>query len=330
MRIVCRQHEPGITRFHHQRVFAVMQQPQVVVSQCGNGNQIHAVVSMKSEIIGFSDWLKTPPGAYLLNWERTQFDQTVSDIFGYHALQLGLPELDALMVNRMPHKWLALETLPPQPPDLASNAAGAKQTEHTSAETARATPSSRKVAFLTDSGALPFPESSLDLVVLPHTLELGSDPHATLREVERVLVPEGRVVISGFNPVSLWGLGRRHFRSPDVTTVQPPYLPGTSEFIGYWRLRDWLRLLNFEVESARFGCYRPAFGNQKWLDRFHWMDTAGERWWPIFGAVYFLAAVKRVHGVRLLEPGWKTRKVPAAAPAAVVNKNQIHERGPKA
>ena len=278
---------------------------------------------MKSKIIGFADWLKTPPGAYLLNWERTQFDQTVSDIFGYHALQLGLPQLDALLVNRMPHKWLALETLPPATPMFSQNIKEPEPTGQHSIRTAGPTPGSREVAFLTDSGALPFPESSLDLVVLPHTLELGSDPHATLREVERVLVPEGRVVISGFNPISLWGLGRRHYRSPDMATVRPPYLPGTSEFIGYWRLRDWLRLLNFEVESAHFGCYRPAFGSQKWLDRFQWMDPAGERWWPIFGAVYFLGAVKRVHGVRLLNPGWKTRKVPAAAPAAVANKNQI-------
>jgi SAM-dependent methyltransferase len=321
MVIGCGHHATRITRFYHQRVVTAMQQPHVIVSQCRNGNQIHAVVSMRSEIIGFSDWLKTPPGAYLLNWERAQFDQTVSDIFGYHALQLGLPELDTLMVNRMPRKWLALETLPPRSPDLYRSVASAA--ESPGSETAKAAPSSRKVAFLTDSGALPFSEGSLDLVVLPHTLELGADPHATLREVERVLVPEGRVVISGFNPVSLWGLGRRHFRSTEMGTIQPPYLPRTSQFIGYWRLRDWLRLLNFEVESAHFGCYRPAFGSQTWLDRFHWMDVAGERWWPIFGAVYFLDAVKRVHGVRMLEPGWKTHKVPTAAPAAVANKNQI-------
>ena len=315
-------HQPGVDWAHHHVLFAVMQHAQSIVSQCEKGNQIHAVVWMKSEIIGFTDWLKTPPGAYLLNWERAQFDQTVSDIFGYHALQLGLPELDALLVNRMPHKWLALEGS--SAPNVSSKAAAVRDTDCVSDETADAAGSSRKVAFLTDSGALPFPESSLDLVLLPHTLELGADPHATLREVQRVLVPEGRVVISGFNPVSLWGLGRRHYRSPHAGTVQPPYLPGTREFIGYWRLRDWLRLLDFEVESASFGCYRPAFASQKWLDRFHWMDAAGERWWPIFGAAYFLGAVKRVHGVRLLEPGWKTRKTPVAAPAAVANKNISH------
>ena len=62
---------------------------------------------MNSKIISLADWLQTPPGEYLLAWERFQFDQAVSDIFGYHALQLGLPQLDTLKNNRMPHRWLA-------------------------------------------------------------------------------------------------------------------------------------------------------------------------------------------------------------------------------
>ncbi len=264
---------------------------------------------MNSEIIGLTDWLKTPPGEYLLSWERAHFDQAVSDIFGYHALQLGLPELDALQANRMPHKWLALEFAPSPPsPDATDPARG----------------SSPRAALLTDSGALPFPEGSLDLVVLPHTLELSGDPHATLREVERVLVPEGRVVITGLNPASLWGLRQRRGHLYQRWGYDDLFLPKTGEFIGYWRLRDWLRLLNFEVESGRFGCWRPALTSQPWLDRFEWMDAAGERWWPIFGAVYFLVAVKRVRGMRLLEPAWRTRQTTAAAaPAAVANKRPL-------
>ncbi|WP_411880306.1 class I SAM-dependent methyltransferase [Polaromonas sp. YR568] len=272
---------------------------------------------MSSEIIGLTDWLKTPPGAYLLDWERAHFDEAVSDVFGYHALQLGLPEIDALQANRMPHKWLALESAPSSPaPGEGATAAPAT--------------SSRRAALLTDSGALPFPESSLDLVVLPHTLELSRDPHATLREVSRVLVPEGRVVISGLNPTSLWGLRQRRAHLYRRLGYDNLYLPKTGEFIGYWRLRDWLRLLDFEVESGRFGCYRPALTSQAWLERFEWMDAAGARWWPIFGAVYFLAAVKRVRGVRLLEPAWKTRKAPAAAPAVVANKEPATRSRPPA
>ena len=51
-----------------------------------------------------SDWFRTPPGQALLRWEQAQFDAAVADVFGYHALQLGLPEIDALAANRMPHR----------------------------------------------------------------------------------------------------------------------------------------------------------------------------------------------------------------------------------
>ncbi len=265
---------------------------------------------MNSEIISLTDWLKTPPGRYLLNWEALHFDQTVSDIFGYHALQLGLPEINTLQANRMPHQWLAGTRAQRESPSsmaLSSAALGG----------AGEGKSSLRTSLLADPAALPFPENCLDLVVLPHTLEISQDPHSALREVARVLVPEGRVVISGLNPVSLWGLRQRRARrgADELDAVR------RSELIGYWRLRDWLRLLSFEVESARFGCYRPTFSSQKWLDRFGWMDTAGERWWPIFGAVYFLVAVKRVRGVRLLEAGWKTHQAQPSAPGVVVNKD---------
>ena len=67
-------------------------------------------------IIGLAHWLKTPAGRYLLGWEQRELDQTVVDVFGFHALQLGLPELDALRANRMPHRWIALDatTTPPK------------------------------------------------------------------------------------------------------------------------------------------------------------------------------------------------------------------------
>ena len=277
---------------------------------------------MNSEIISLTNWLKTPPGTYLLAWEQAHFDQAVSDIFGYHALQFGLPELDALQANRMPHKWLAQTYLPGAAVLVPAQGYSVNGMETNSI-------SSPRVALLADSASLPFPEGSLDLVILPHTLELGSDPHSALREVARVLVPEGRVVISGFNPASLWGLRQRRAYLYRQFGYGELFLPQAGEYIGYWRLRDWLRLLNFEVESAHFGCYRPALTSQPWLDRFDWMDTAGERWWPIFGAVYFLVAVKRVRGMRLLEPGWKGRKAPAAAPAVVANKEPASRYKPQ-
>lgn len=246
-------------------------------------------------------WFETPPGKYLLAWERAEFDRAVSDIFGYHALQLGLPELDALQANRMPHKWLALSE-------------------------AQAVESTTRPDIITNYSALPFEENSLDLVVLPHSLELNVDPHTTLREVERVLVPEGKVVICCLNPASLWGLRQRRAHVYRRLGFGELYLPDAGEFIGYWRLRDWLRLLSFEVEASSFGCWRPAMSTEKWLQRYDWMDSIGHRWWPIFGAVYFIVAVKRVRGAKLIGATWKAPKRLATAPVPLANRSQHKAR----
>jgi SAM-dependent methyltransferase len=176
-------------------------------------------------------WFETPPGRYLLDWERAEFDRAVGDIFGYHALQLGLPELDTLQANRMPHKWLALS----EPQSVTGPV---------------------RPHLVAEFGALPFEENSLDLVVLPHSLELNVDPHTTLREVERVLVPEGKAVICCLNPASLWGLRQRRAHIYRRLGFGELYLPDAGDFIGYRRLRDWLRLLSFEVEASSFGCWR--------------------------------------------------------------------------
>ena len=264
---------------------------------------------MNGRIIGLHDWFQTPPGRYLLAWEQAQLDATVADIFGYHALQLGLPELDALRSNRMPHRWMANLSHTPSPTSL-----------HTSSildTSADAKLQGQRAALVTDFAALPFPASSLDLIVLPHTLELHGEPHAALREVERVLVPEGRVVVMGFNPASLWGLRQRRAHLYQSMGFGELFMPSAGDFIGYRRMRDWLRLLSFEVEVGRFGCYRSAVRGEKWLNRLSWMDKAGPRWWPIFGAVYFLVAVKRVRGMRLLSPVWKSVPSRAGAPVTV-------------
>ena len=273
-------------------------------------------------IIGLTDWLKTPAGSYVLRWEQTHLDTAVADLFGFHALQLGLPELDALRANRMPHRWVATESLVPT--------AGAVPTDE--GETAaRAAPEAPRtaIALRCDFDALPFDANSLDLVVLPHALELARDPHLALREVERVLRPEGRVVIVGFNPASLWGLRQglgRWRRRLSPRSLRGLFLPG-GDFMRYRRLRDWLRLLSFEVEAGRFGCYRPPLASQPWLARFEWMERAGDRWWPVFGAVYFVVAVKRVRGMRLVGVARAAHPLPHAAPAPAVAIHHRFEQG---
>ena len=233
------------------------------------------------------DWLASPPGRYALAWQQQQFDVAVADVFGFHALQCGLPALDALRDNRMQHRIRACqpgELLPPNPANLL--------VEHFE--------------------ELPIASQTLDLIVLPHVLEFATDPHQVLREVDRVLRPEGRVIVSGFNPISLWG-GRQWLTR---SVSGRPFLPQHGHFIGLPRLRDWFKLLSFELDRGRYGCYRPPCRTQNWLERTRFMEAAGDRWWPICGALYVVSAVKRVHGMRLIGPTWR-QALPARAPAAV-------------
>jgi SAM-dependent methyltransferase len=272
-------------------------------------------MSRDDSIIELGHWLKTPAGQYLLAWEQDRLDHAVADVFGYHAVQLGLPEIDGLRANRMPHRWVASDSLRvPEPLPMPPPADGIITTQSPDLP----------VALHCEFDALPFPNQSLDLVVLPHSLELARDPHLTLSEVERVLVPEGRVMILGFNPSSLWGLRQRMGRGGQRMGLgghSGLFLPAAGEYLGYRRLRDWLRLLSFEVEGGRFGCYRPPCSTQRWLDRVAWMERTGERWWPVLGAVYFLVAVKRVRGMRLVGLVRKQAQRKTAAQTATANRH---------
>jgi SAM-dependent methyltransferase len=261
-------------------------------------------------IIELGRWLKTPPGQVLLAWEQERIDTAVFDIFGYHALQMGLPELDGLRANRMPYRWLASSSLvPPEPQEIAPPRDLEISTQ----------PLKVPVGLHCHAEALPFASNSLDLVVMPHTLEMAADPHQALAEATRCLVPEGRLVIVGFNPMSLWALRQRLGRTGHSLHMadEDLFLPGAGEFIGYWRLRDWLRLLSFDIEVGKFGCYRPPWNSQQWLDRYGWMERVGERWWPVLGAVYFLVAVRRVRGMHLIGKVRRERVKASAAPAVV-------------
>ncbi len=264
---------------------------------------------MAAQIIGLDPWWQTPQGQHLLAWERAQVSACVADVFGFHAVQLGAGQLDALSANRMPNRWLLRTQAEPDglPPALA---AGAHPYPHAHPQP--------HWAAVCDPAALPFPEDTLDLLVMPHTLEQSADPHTALREAERVLRPEGRVVITGLNPCSLWALRQQRAQGWERLGLRrlaeaAQYLPRSGDGIGYWRLRDWLRLLDFEVESVRFGCYEPAVQSARWLARWRWTNALGARWWPVLGAAYCVVAVKRVRNTRLLGPAWKPYRAAAGA-----------------
>lgn len=253
--------------------------------------------STQKAIISLGRWLETPAGSYVRTWQQARLDMLTADIFGFNAVQIGLPEVNALQASRMPNKWLTDTHLPAV------------------AEDGSRTP----IVLVHDFAELPFASQSLDLVILPHVLEFAEEPHQILREVERVLIPEGQVIVCGFNPASLWGV-----RQATGRLTGAHFLPQNGEFISLPRLKDWLKLLNMEVNRGHFGCYSPPCITDKWLNRFAFMEKAGDRWWPYFGAIYVVQAIKRVRGMRLIGPAWKHRRATAQQGVAVTNKINQH------
>ena len=229
----------------------------------------------------FADWLDTPLGRYVLTWEQAKLDTVLADIFGFNAIQLGLSHIDYLRANRMPFR-------------IGCGVDG-------------------EGAVFTDMHHLPFATNSVDLVVLPHILEFDANPHQILREVDRVLVPEGSVVVVGFNPYSLWG-ARRAFAG---RCGEPPW---QGHYFGVSRLRDWFALLGHETRAGAFGCYAPPLRQDKWRQRCHFMEASGDRWWPYAGAVYVVQAIKRQHSMRLIMPKWRDRMAQAKALALMPQK----------
>ncbi len=239
-------------------------------------------------IPGIDEWLESPQGRYVLDWERSRIDAMVSDLFGYNALQLGLPQHDLLAHNRIPLRQTAGE--------------------------------SPGVNVLCDLRALPFSANSIDLVVMPHVLEFHEDPHQILREVERILIPDGQLIITGFNPLSLWGARRRLGRHRGE-------FPFNGDYLSVLRLKDWLKLLSFDVDRGAFGCYAPPCRQEAWLKRLSFLEAPGDRWWSFAGGVYLLRAVKRVCGMRLILPAWNTVKKSPRKALGALSQKEIEHRG---
>ena len=236
-----------------------------------------------------ADWFETPLGQHVLYREQRYFDHAVSDVFGFNAVQVGLPQIDFLRNSRIPLRvTCAIE-----------QTAGVRA----------------------DPMFLPFESQSLDLLLLPHVLEFSAHPHQVLREAERVLRPEARLVMAGFNPQSLWGLART------LQGGERGY-PWNGSFLNISRVKDWMVLLGLEVAAGSMCCYRPPINQENWLRRLRFMEPAGDRWWAMGGGVYFLQAVKRVHGMNVILPQWKnpvTQRLLSPA-AKVIHLKQVRVR----
>ena len=207
------------------------------------------------------DWLQTSVGFSLLNQEAQQAGQLLERVFGDQILQIGSWGSADLFLGYARTQYAALLS----DDDLEGM-------------TARVSPLS-----------LPVQSDSVDAVLLPHTLELSSEPHAVLREVHRVLRPDGKLIVLGFNPYSWWGI--RNLFAPQG------YPPGIHRQISRGRLSDWLRLLNLRIDGST-GCYASPHAGRagKLLNRCHWIASA-----------YQLVATKETMPMTVIRPRLRQR-----------------------
>ncbi|MEO8223315.1 MAG: methyltransferase domain-containing protein [Gammaproteobacteria bacterium] len=229
-----------------------------------------------------SHWLETGTGIALLREETRQVADAFENIFGDQLLQVGAWG-DPAMFRRY------------------------ARTRRYSVVAATRGPG---VDFVSLPEDLAVPTDSIDAVFLPHVLETTHDPYAVLREVDRILRPDGQVVATGFNPWGWWGV--RHYLS------RRRFPAGGQRMVSEYRLRDWLQLLDYNCQPARFHHSAPPLYRQ-----FHQVNRLGEhehsdggdwpqpaphfRGWSPLCSAYLLLARKDVYTVTLIRPPVRPR-----------------------
>ncbi|MFK8067620.1 MAG: methyltransferase domain-containing protein [Gammaproteobacteria bacterium] len=221
------------------------------------------------------EWFKTQAGDALFNVEKSQLEEELPLLFGYHILQLGaLSDSPLLESSRISHQILF--DLYPQ--DIIQDGHLVCRSTH-----------------------LPIDENCVDVALLPHVLEYESDPHDILREIERVLIGEGHLIIIGFNPLSLWGIWR-------ILLAWREKPPWSGHFYSAARVKDWLGLLGFEVVKTKYMFFRPPVQTSWIMKRLSFLEKLGNYLFPWFGGTYMIIGKKRLIPITPTKVEWRIRR----------------------
>ncbi len=221
-------------------------------------------------------WYCGDTGQQFLNLAQPRLAEVLANFFGYSLLQVGvLGATDLLGQSRIKQRI------------ILDSDGGTQPQPH--------------LLLPGEVDKLPIVTDSIDVVVLPHTLEIHENAHQVLREVDRVLVPEGHVVVMGFNPYSLWGVTMWLQRLVNR-------LPWHGRFLSPRRVKDWFRLLGYDIEYLESYFYRPALRHPKVMNKFMGVERWGSRYWPILGGGYILVARKQVITPTPIRPNWKAQR----------------------
>lgn len=233
------------------------------------------------------DWHRRMPGSLVLDAENDRLAGLIANVFGYHLLLVGSGDyLSTLESARVQHRtWLAA----PLPSEAGS---------------AHPRPCSSAVCGL--ASAMPVASDSVDVVVLPHVIEFEDTPHEALRETERVLVPEGHVIVAGYNSLGWMGAW-------NLLPHRARRAPWNGRFHTLSRVRDWLRNLGFDMVASEGCFFRPPLRSGRSLRRLQIFETAGPKFWPYLCGTWFLVARKRTATLTPGRPVRRRRRKPIRA-----------------
>lgn len=171
-------------------------------------------------------WQELPLGNELKHLIENEVAEVSRKMFGYHLVRLGnLSSQIKLAACPIKHQV-----------NITSN----KQ-DYTS--------------LVATSDDLPLSENSIDAFLLTHELDFAKDPHQILREVDRTIMPNGYVVITGFNPLSLCGLFK-------YLPINKNNILHEARFFSSARVKDWLQLLGFEIVDVKHLLFNELFYNE--------------------------------------------------------------------
>lgn len=221
-------------------------------------------------------WYSRPLGRLLADAEQNAISEQLPGLFGYHLMIIDPPwESNNLSGSPISHRFIQSRDRDP-----AGIAAG----------------------LVAHPAEWPVMSDSLDAIIFPHTLELAGDPHQVLREADRCLIPEGHLVILGFNPLGLWGF--RKILTPDRRGA-----PWNTRFFSLSRLRDWLSLLGFDIVHSRYLFHRPPVNKRGILNRLGVLNALDKTNWPLLAGAYLLVARKRELTMTPIRYRWKPQRI---------------------
>lgn len=164
-------------------------------------------------------------------------------------------------------------------------------------------PAGRQLAVLGDEDAFPFADAMFDRVLVIHGLEGADSARVLLRQLWRVLAPEGRILIVVPNRASLW-----------AQMEASPFACGRPFHRG--ELTSLLSDTLFEPMRWERALYMPPFAGRRLSQIGAGLERVGRKVMPGLAGVHLVEASKSLYGRAALKSPSKAQV--ALRPAATL------------